>query len=150
MMRSSVDLPEPERPSRPTISPSTQREVDVVEHQQARPTPLRERLAHCRDVQQRQRPWARSSVAWRFLSRAAGGVRLGVERPPEHAVEEDDEQRHDRDAKHDARIVARPRSSARYRRRGPAPSSLVSPQLTTSATMLAFHAPPEAVIAPVT
>ena len=36
MMRSSVDLPEPERPSRPTISPSLQREVDVVEHQQSR------------------------------------------------------------------------------------------------------------------
>ena len=33
-MRSSVDLPEPERPSRPTISPVAQRQVDVVEHQQ--------------------------------------------------------------------------------------------------------------------
>ena len=30
------------------------------------------------------------------------------------------------------------------------PSSLVSPQLATSATMLAFHEPPEAVSAPVT
>ena len=36
MMRSRVDLPEPERPSRPTISPSRKRQVDVVEHQQLR------------------------------------------------------------------------------------------------------------------
>jgi hypothetical protein len=34
MMRSSVDLPEPERPSRPTISPARSVRFDVVEHQQ--------------------------------------------------------------------------------------------------------------------
>ena len=34
MIRSSVDLPEPERPSSATISPSAQIERDVVEHEQ--------------------------------------------------------------------------------------------------------------------
>ena len=35
MMRSSVDLPEPERPSRPTISPVVERQRDIVEHERA-------------------------------------------------------------------------------------------------------------------
>ena len=32
--RSSVDLPEPERPSSPTICPGDQRQVHAIEHQQ--------------------------------------------------------------------------------------------------------------------
>ena len=76
-------------------------------------------------------------------------VRRTIERPPQQPVRGDDEHRHDGDAERDPRVIAR---LGHLRDIGAEPEalSLVGPQLTASETMLAFQAPPEAVIAPVT
>ena len=109
MMRSSVDLPQPERPSSATISSLAQRQVDVVEHEQVVAAALAIELAHVR------RPRRAGDAASGRHVRVHGGLSsieaeaaLGqaIERPPEQAVEGDDEDRHHGDAEHDARIVA--------------------------------------------
>ena len=51
MIRSRVDLPEPERPSSPTISPWFQSEVDAVQHQQFAAARLGKGVAHVMHIE---------------------------------------------------------------------------------------------------
>ena len=66
----------------------------------------------------------------------------------EHAIDDDDVEAHHNDAKHDVVKIARNRLVGNI---GAEPLGwrCWSPKEATSATMLAFHQPPEAVIAPV-
>ena len=73
-----------------------------------------------------------------------------VQPPPQQPVEADHKDAHQPDAQHDARPVALRRGLRRYRSPGRTRVSVVLPHDTSSETMLAFQAPPEAVIAPVT
>src|SRR5512143_2678052 len=107
MIRSRVDLPEPDRPSSPTISPL--RMVRLTSSKTTRASPLAFR---------NERQTRRTSMSWSavrvvasmdFFSRsteaqATFGVR--VERPPEEAIEGGDEHAHHGDAEHDAVEVA--------------------------------------------
>src|SRR6185437_2426574 len=72
-----------------------------------------------------------------------------VQRAPEHPIDDDHIQTHHDDAEHDAMKVAR---VGFVRDIGAEPGGLqvLVPHGATSATILAFHEPPDAVIAPVT
>ena len=61
--RSSVDLPEPVRPSSPTIWPCAQLEIDAVEHQMLAAVGSRERLAQRRECRAARRSLMASSSA---------------------------------------------------------------------------------------
>src|SRR5689334_5970570 len=117
-MRSSVDLPEPERPSSPTISPSRKVRSTLSSTISGAPEGL---------VKARWTP--RSSIsagaasaftagetaAWTIAHPSSGksgsveahpAFRQPVERAPEQAVEQDHQHRHQGDAEDDAGIVA--------------------------------------------
>ena len=149
MMRSSVDLPDPERPSRPTISPEWIVRSTFSRTSSSSPLPF---------GNERQTPRISSrlaslaSIEHGFSLRSAEAktaLSEGVERPPEQPVEQRHQNAHHGDAEHDAREIAGFGRIALYRHRGRLAVRWVSPQLATSATMEAFHDPPEAVIAPV-
>src|SRR5262245_66472134 len=95
MMRSSVDLPEPERPSRPTISPS--RKVSDTSSRTTSSAPEGWRKAW------RMARTASSGVAVRtavvnmgqtFLVEAQAALGEAIEPPPQQPVEQHDEERH--------------------------------------------------------
>ena len=155
MERSRVDLPEPERPSRPTISFGLQGQVDVVQHHQAGAAALAVDVLEVPDLDQGASALAARS---RVMVMATSSALV----QPQVVV------RHRRTAAATALrlstmtkidITAMPRATrgkspaaVALAMKAPRPmaSSVVWPQLTTSATMLAFHEPPEAVSAPVT
>src|SRR6201999_4498501 len=104
MMRNSVDLPDPERPSRPTISPerivrstfSRTRISSPLPLGNERQTPRISSRLVCLDV---------SSMGL-SLSEAKAAFSEGIEWPPEQTVEQGDENTHHDDAEHDAREIA--------------------------------------------
>src|SRR5271155_2252981 len=107
MMRRSVDLPEPERPRSPTISPL--RSVRLTSSNTITPPPLPR--ANCRETFSTRRtgsPGAMVTVLFMAASsietQAVFGV--AVERPPQDAVEGGDDNRHHGYAEHEAREVA--------------------------------------------
>src|SRR3984957_10178348 len=107
--RSSVDLPEPERPSSPTIWPSSRRSCTPSSTARLPPSGLGNAL---------QTPSTCSSAVvvvvglmTAFISARSSGqakFTLGVivQRPPEYAVERDHEQTHRRDAEDDAMKIS--------------------------------------------
>src|ERR1051325_970515 len=101
MIRSSVDLPEPERPSRPTISQSFN----------VRFTPSRtsNSLPPGRGKERATSRTSKSVSLSIVASSAEPEFALGVpiERPPEQAVDDRDQETHHRDAKHDAMKISR-------------------------------------------
>ena len=124
MIRSSVDLPEPERPSRPTISPLRSDEIDIGEDAHLARPRAKPRLT--------PRTVRIGSPARRVTHRVYCGhcdfsieaqpiFRIGIERPPQQAVEQGDEHRHDGDAERRSSDSRRRRCSRQYRRRGHAP-----------------------------
>src|SRR5690242_17493920 len=101
MSRSSVDLPEPERPSSPTISPSRMRRSTPSSTRCSPPSALEKAL--------RTPCTSRSGTAFMTsLPSAEPEAPLGVEvqRPPEESIDRHDEQTHRRDAEHDAMKIA--------------------------------------------
>src|SRR5579863_1151618 len=107
MMRSSVDLPDPERPSRPTISPerivrstfSSTRISSPLPFGNERQTPRISSRLVCFDV-------SSMGISLNTLSEAKTAFSESVERPPEQAVEQGDEDAHHDDAEHHAREVS--------------------------------------------
>src|ERR1700761_1782208 len=105
MMRRSVDLPDPERPSRPTISPewivrstfSRTSSSSPLPFGNERQTPRRSSRVACLEIS--------SMVPLEALAEAKTALPESVERPPEQAVEQRDEGAHHDDAEHDARKI---------------------------------------------
>src|SRR5215471_1608892 len=105
MSRSSVDLPEPERPRSPTISPSLMRRLTPSSTSSSAPSAFEKDL--------RTPCTSRSGTAFMSSlpsSEAETPLSVEVERPPEESIDRNDEQTHRRDAEHDAMEIARRRS----------------------------------------
>src|SRR5882672_11993205 len=101
MRRSSVDLPDPERPSSPTISPSATPSSMPSSTSNSDPSALGKAF---------RTAWV-SSKATAFISSTSAktipAFGVTVERPPERTIKRDHEQAHHRDAEHDAAEIAR-------------------------------------------
>src|SRR5262249_31684496 len=97
MMRSSVDLPEPDFPSRATISPSPSEKFTPSGIVRGVPSALR------KDFETPRRSSRDSLMAWILVAAAFGQE---VQAPPEEAIEQHDEQAHHPDAERDAVEVA--------------------------------------------
>ena len=67
--RSSVDLPDPVRPSSPTISPSRELQLDAVEHQKLAAVGARKGLAQRMNVEKRGAAWPMVPFRLRFSPR---------------------------------------------------------------------------------
>src|SRR5580698_4775039 len=106
MIRNRVDLPEPERPSRATISPVFMRmETSLSTGERASPEPV-------------EKTWLTLSTS-RIVAMAVSNMgrtpndgsqtqpplRVGIEPSPEQAVEQSHKDRHHRDAEHNSREV---------------------------------------------
>ena len=102
-IRSKVDLPEPERPRRPRISPAR---IDMsMPSRTVSSAPSR--FANAMLTFRRSIMALASSAKVRPHSiEPRSAFRVGVERPPQQAVGGNHEHRHDRDAKSDPRIIA--------------------------------------------
>src|SRR6185312_1482985 len=102
--RSSVDLPEPERPSSPTISPSRSDRLTSSRTLRAPPPGLRK---DCRTARTSSK-FVDSTSAMAAISSIKGQSALGeqIERSPQQPVAQDHEDGHHGDAEHDAAIVA--------------------------------------------
>ena len=152
-MRRIVDLPQPDGPSSATTSFGADGEVDVLEHAQrlcrsavgSRAT----RSAQLAEGRGRVLRSRRCSWSAHFVKREAV-LGEAVASAPDGAVEGHDDDRHDE-------ATAQPRAgrsacSAATLICAPRPGALrtVPRNVTYSATMLAFHAPPAAVTQPVT
>src|SRR6267378_6430716 len=104
MMRSSVDLPDPERPSRPTIS--RERIVRSTFSSTSRSSPLP--FGNDRQtprISRRLVCLVRSSMSSPLSAEAKATLSEGIERPPEQPVEERHQNAHDGDAENDPREV---------------------------------------------
>src|SRR5665213_1546581 len=127
IMRSSVDLPDPERPSSPTISPDWMVRSTFSSTSKSSPLPF---------GNDRQTPWISSRLAGLVISsmrypwsaEPQTTLAEGIERPPEQAVEERHQNTHHGDAEHDPREVTGRRcdsyigAEARGRQMGVAPA----------------------------
>src|SRR5690349_21228450 len=103
--RSSVDLPEPERPNNPTISPSRTRRLTSFSTSSSLPSAFVNALRTLSTSSSVQ-----SCVFIRVPSREAEpAFRVVVERPPQKAVDQHHEQTHGDDAEHDAMEITRRR-----------------------------------------
>src|ERR1700761_4006303 len=98
MMRSSVDFPEPERPSNPTISPCFTVRFTSSSTSNSLP-PARGKA---------RRTFFRSRSASMFVSSRQTIFAFGIpiERPPENTIDDADQQRHDGGAQNDAMKIA--------------------------------------------
>src|ERR1700735_3432988 len=109
MILKRVDLPEPERPSKATISPVFMRmETSLSTGARASPEPVEKTwltLSTSRIVVMAVSNMGRTTSPM-MRSEAQPPLRVGVEPSPEQAVEERHEQRHHRDAQHNSRKVA--------------------------------------------
>src|ERR1700722_5966142 len=105
--RNSVDLPEPERPSRPTIWPSSRRKCTPSSTARSPPSGFGKAL-------QTPSTWSRAVTEWlmtEFIGAGSLGqakLTFGVigQRSPEYAVCRDHEQAHRRDAQNDAMEIS--------------------------------------------
>src|SRR5262245_28907523 len=101
MRRSSVDLPDPERPSSPTISPWATLSSMPSRTSNSDPSGLRKA---CRISCVSSKGMASMSST---SAKAIPSLGVVVERPPERTINHDNEQAHHRDAEHNAVEVAR-------------------------------------------
>src|SRR5262245_22476919 len=108
MMRSRVDLPEPERPSRPTISPSRKLSDTSSRTTSSAPEGWRKawRMAQTSSSGVAARMAVVVNMGRALLVEAEATLGEAIEPPPQRPVEQHDEERHRGDAEHDARIVA--------------------------------------------
>src|SRR6516162_4080410 len=96
MMRNSVDLPDPERPSRPTISPEWMVRSTFSSTSRSSPLPFgNDRQTPFRSIR------VVDGLVWSSMTFAEG-----VERPPQQPIEQCHQDAHDGDAEHDAWKVA--------------------------------------------
>src|SRR5579872_2190243 len=111
MSRNSVDLPEPERPSRPTISPGRSVRLTFSSTTSSSPSGLRKDLQTPRVSRSGARFSASALAFMEALVSMSGSAdaefafRACIERPPEEAIQHDHESRHDGDAEHRAREI---------------------------------------------
>src|SRR5271155_2140461 len=97
--RSRVDLPDPVRPRSPTICPCTSCN--------SMPSSTRSSPPSARGKVWRSAWISRSALLMRKASTDAElAFRVKIEWTPERAIDEDDEQAHDRDAEHDVVEIA--------------------------------------------
>src|SRR6185437_16354159 len=90
MIRSSVDLPDPERPSSPTISPAWMVRSTFSSTVRASPLPFgNERHTLLMSIRLVLLGW--SSMAVPSLSQTKTALAKRIERPPQQAVEQDHE-----------------------------------------------------------
>src|SRR6478736_6834743 len=99
--RNSVDFPEPDRPSNPTISPSTRVKLMSLSTSSCSPSGLGKAWQHeliCSSA---------SLMGSTSSSQPEFSLGIPIERPPEHAIDGDHKKAHHRYAEHDPRHVAR-------------------------------------------
>src|SRR5258708_1895006 len=104
MMRSSVDLPDPERPSRPTISPEWIVKSTFSSTSRSSPLPFGNDRQTLR-ISSRLDCLAYSSMSFSGSPEAKAPLSEGIERSPEQSVEQRDEHTHDGNAENDPREV---------------------------------------------
>src|SRR6267378_6018925 len=127
MMRSSVDLPDPDRPSRPTISPERIVRSTFSSTSRSSPLPFGNDRQTPR-ISRRLVCLVRSSMISPLSAEAKTTLSEGIERPPEQPVEERHQNTHDGDAENDPREVTGFRrccyvgAKARYRQMRVAPT----------------------------
>src|SRR5690348_7485474 len=106
MSRRSVDLPDPERPRSPTISPGRNVRLTLSRTTSSSPSGLRKDLPTPRTDRSGARfsasalAFMEGSVSMSVSAHAELALRACVQRPPEHSVQYHDEEAHDRDAEH--------------------------------------------------
>src|SRR5882672_6947389 len=100
MMRSSVDLPDPDRPSRPTISPERSVRSTFSSTSRSSPLPFGKDRQTPR-ISRRLACLVRSSMSSPLSAEAKATLSEGIERPPEQPVEERHQNAHDGDAEND-------------------------------------------------
>src|SRR5271166_2926596 len=107
MMRRSVDLPEPERPSRPTISPERMVRSTLSSTRRSSPLPFgNERLTPRISIRVDCCLVGSSIYLSLTSAEAKPALAEGIEPPPDQPVEQRDQHAHDGDAEHDTRKVA--------------------------------------------
>src|ERR1700704_5765428 len=97
MIRNSVDLPDPERPSRPTISPERIVRSTFSRTSKSSPLPFGNDR-HTPRMSRRLVCVARSSMGFPWSAEAKTPLAEGIERPPEQPVEKRHQNAHDGDA----------------------------------------------------
>src|SRR6516165_8697266 len=103
MIRSKVDLPEPERPSRPTISPERIVRSTFSSTSSSSPLPFGKDRQTPR-ISMSAEGWSSMMVSSSAEPQAAFAE--GIERPPDQAIEQRHQDAHRGDSEHDARKVA--------------------------------------------